>query len=90
MKVTNTQVGPRGLNTEDGPVLVEPGATVDVKLCAAEKKVAEGTGWFAFGTPEVGEMDDDALRAYLAENSVEADGRWGREKLLAEAKKVNP
>lgn len=49
MKVTNTQKGPRGLNTKDGLVLVEPGETVDVELEAAERKVAEGTGWFELG-----------------------------------------
>ncbi|XKI87793.1 hypothetical protein ACIU1A_09255 [Mesorhizobium sp. ORM16] len=49
MKVTNTQAGPRGLNTKDGPVLVEPGQTVDADLSDAELKVAKGTGWFEFG-----------------------------------------
>jgi len=48
MKVTNNQAGPRGLNTKDGPVLVEPGQTVDVELSDAELKVAKATGWFGF------------------------------------------
>lgn len=48
MKVTNTQNGPRGLNTKSGPVLVEPGQTVDVELTDAEAKVAKDTGWFEF------------------------------------------
>jgi hypothetical protein len=49
MKVTNIDEGPRGLNTEDGPVLVEPGQSVDVKLSDAEAKIAKATGWFDFG-----------------------------------------
>lgn len=49
MKVTNTQEGPRGLNTKAGPVLVEPGQTVDVEMEAAEVAVSKETGWFEFG-----------------------------------------
>lgn len=49
MKITNTQDGARGLNTKTGPVLVEPGATVDVEMEAAELKVSKETGWFEFG-----------------------------------------
>lgn len=49
MKVTNTQEGARGLNTKNGPVLVEPKATVDVEMEATELEVAKGTGWFEFG-----------------------------------------
>lgn len=49
MKITNTQAGPRGLNTKDGQVLVEPGQTVDVEMHEDELKVAKGTGWFEFG-----------------------------------------
>ncbi|TPK14162.1 hypothetical protein [Mesorhizobium sp. B2-5-11] len=62
MKVTNTQAGPRGLNTKDGPVLVEPGQTVDVDLSDAELKVAKGTGWFGFegGKTKAAQTDDTA------------------------------
>lgn len=49
MKITNTQAGPRCLNTKDGPVLVEPGQSVDVEMEAAELAVAKKTGWFEFG-----------------------------------------
>ncbi|PZR88361.1 MAG: hypothetical protein DI537_23780 [Stutzerimonas stutzeri] len=49
MKITNIEKGPRGLNTKDGAILVEPGQTVDAELSAAEEKVARGTGWFEFG-----------------------------------------
>jgi len=60
MKITNTQHGPRGLNALGGPVLVEPGQTVDVDLSAAEKKVAKETGWFTFGSEKA---DDDKAKA---------------------------
>ncbi|RUX08221.1 MAG: hypothetical protein EOS71_00520 [Mesorhizobium sp.] len=48
MKITNTQKGPRGVNTLEGAVLVDPGQTVEVKLSDAELKVAKATGWFSF------------------------------------------
>ncbi|MBD8556300.1 hypothetical protein IFT84_17470 [Rhizobium sp. CFBP 8762] len=46
MKVTNTQAGPRGVNTIKGPVLVEPGETADVEIFEREKEHLEATGWF--------------------------------------------
>ena len=52
MKVTNTQKGPRGLNTVGGPVLIEPGQTFEVEMTAAEHKIAAGTGWFDMPEPE--------------------------------------
>lgn len=53
MKITNTQEGPRGLNTKAGPVLVEPGQTVDVEMEATEVAVSKETGWFEFGAAAV-------------------------------------
>lgn len=50
MKVTNIDKGPRGLNTKAGPVLVDPGQSVDVDMEDAELKVSKGTGWFEFGS----------------------------------------
>jgi len=46
MHITNTQKGPRGVNTVAGPVLIDPGQTVDVKVYAREKEHIEATGWF--------------------------------------------
>ncbi|RWE96461.1 MAG: hypothetical protein EOS43_22430 [Mesorhizobium sp.] len=57
MKVTNNQAGPRGLNTKAGPVLVDPGQTVDVEMEAAELKVAEATGWFSFNGKDSAKSD---------------------------------
>lgn len=49
MQITNTQPGPRGVNTTNGPLLIEPGATVDVELAKGEIEHARATGWFEFG-----------------------------------------
>lgn len=55
MRITNTQVGPRGLNAISGPVMLDPGQSVDVEMSEAEAKIAEATGWFEFGGSEVAE-----------------------------------
>lgn len=49
MRITNTQIGPRGLNTIAGPVMLDPGQTIDAEMSEAEAKVAKATGWFEFG-----------------------------------------
>lgn len=46
MKITNTQPGPRGVNTVNGPVLVEPGETADVEIFEREKEHLEAAAWF--------------------------------------------
>ncbi|RVL09924.1 hypothetical protein [Sinorhizobium meliloti] len=46
MKITNTQPGPRGINTVNGPVLVEPGQTVEVEIFAREKAHIKASRWF--------------------------------------------
>jgi hypothetical protein len=63
MKITNTQKGPRGLNAIGGPVLVEPGQTVDVELAPAEVLVARGTGWFEIEEvePPAPKSDDTSM-----------------------------
>lgn len=38
--------------------------------------------------PVLDSLTDDELRIFLKDGGVNADGRWGRDKLLAEAKKV--
>lgn len=58
MKITNTSQGARGVNTKEGPVLIEPGQTVDVDLVDAERKVADATGWFDFGSKASAKDDD--------------------------------
>lgn len=97
MQVTNTQPGPRGLNTLAGNVLVDPGQTVDVELSAAELASARKSGWFEFGAETAQEeeqkriladLTDDELRTLLADHGVQASARWPRERLLSEAEKV--
>jgi hypothetical protein len=46
LKITNTQPGPRGLNTKDGPVLVDPGQTVEAEVYEREKPHLEASKWF--------------------------------------------
>lgn len=52
MRITNTQVGPRGLNAISGPVMLDPGQSIDVELSEAETKIARATGWFEFSENE--------------------------------------
>lgn len=81
MKVTNISAGPRGLNTMDGPVLVEPMATVEVELSEAEYKVSKGTGWFDF-SGEPAKSGDEFKAPYEAKDKgagwwaiYDADGK---------------
>lgn len=46
MQITNTQPGPRGINTVNGPVLVEPNQTVEAEVYEREKAHIEAAGWF--------------------------------------------
>lgn len=48
MKIKNISQGPRGVNAVAGPVLIEPGQTVDADLTEAEAGVSKATGWFEF------------------------------------------
>lgn len=84
MKVTNISAGPRGLNTKDGPVLVEPKGTVEVEMSEAEYKVSKGTGWFEFSGKA--EKDDDGLdreelKAQAKELGIEHAGNISNVKL---------
>lgn len=64
MKITNTQAGPRGINTVTGPVLVEPKQTVEAKVYAREKEHIEAAGWFTVEGSY--EADPDAPKASAA------------------------
>lgn len=80
MKITNTQPGPRGVNTVNGPVLVDPKQTVDVEVYEREKQHIDAAGWFvvegsykanpdASGAAVAGSVDTseiDRLKAALA------------------------
>lgn len=46
MKITNTQSGPRGVNTVNGPVLVDPNKTIEADVYAREQAHIEAAGWF--------------------------------------------
>lgn len=84
MKVTNISKGPRGINTKEGPVLIEPGQTVEVELSEAELNVSKATGWFdisgAAGTDADG-LDRDELKKQAAELGLEYPKNISSEKL---------
>lgn len=63
MKITNIEKGPRGVNTVNGPVLIEPGQTVDVELSDVELKVAKATGWFETDRGGKAKAQESALKA---------------------------
>jgi hypothetical protein len=46
LKIKNTQQGPRGVNAISGPVLVDPGQTVEVEVYEREKEHLDASGWF--------------------------------------------
>ena len=84
MKVTNTQPGPRGINTVNGPVLVEPGQSVEVEVLESELKVSKGTGWFEFdgeATKEPEKLDREDLKKQADELGIEYARNATNEKL---------
>lgn len=60
MKIKNLQNGPRGINTDEGQVILNPGEERDLEVAADELKVAKATGWFAFNGRASAQDDDDA------------------------------
>ncbi|MBY2986382.1 hypothetical protein [Rhizobium leguminosarum] len=77
MKFTNTQKGPRGLNAISGPVLVDPGQTVEVDVYAREQQHIEAAGWFDIDgsyTDNPGTSAGPALKAVAADTASELDG----------------
>lgn len=83
MKITNTQTGPRGINTVAGPMLVEPGDTIEAKVYAREREHIQAAGWFTIdgdyeanpGEPAAVPMNDDASTkgALIAKDQEIAD-----------------
>lgn len=86
MKVTNISKGPRGLHSIVGPVLVEPGETVEIEINEVELKVSKGTGWFEFEgeAADAGEkLDRDELKKQADELGLEYAKNISGEKLKA-------
>jgi hypothetical protein len=76
MKFTNTQKGPRGLNAISGPVLIDPGQTVEVDVYVREQQHIEAAGWFDVkgsykDNPET--SSGPALKAGAADTSAELE-----------------
>lgn len=99
MKFTNTQRGPRGINTTLGSVLVGPGQSVEVDVYQREQQHIEAAGWFevegdyspdpenSVAGASTSAVDD--LRRQLAERDAELaalrSGSLDRDALKAEA-----
>lgn len=49
--VTNTAPGPRGVNTTEGTVFIEPGQSAEVELSDVEAGSAKAMGCFDFEKP---------------------------------------
>jgi len=83
MKVTNISKGPRGLHSVGGPVLVEPGETVEIEINEVELKVSEGTGWFKFEGEAAGgeKLDRDELKKQADELGLQYAANIKSEKL---------
>lgn len=84
-------VPPRGSVSVESKAWGEMKDHVVVKAWFTEKKLNKGA------EPEVPEkappasldsLTEEELRVILTDGGVSADGRWGRDKLLAEAKKL--
>lgn len=82
MKITNTQPGPRGVNTIAGQMLVEPNQTIEAKVYARESEHIAATGWFTVEgefEPNPGEQvrapmnDDSSVKAALVAKDAEID-----------------
>ncbi|MGO7686268.1 hypothetical protein ACC696_16615 [Rhizobium ruizarguesonis] len=77
MKFTNTQPGPRGLNAVSGPVLVDPGQTVEANVYERERQHIEAAGWFEVKgdyTADPSGSVAPALKAEASDAGAEIDG----------------
>jgi uncharacterized coiled-coil protein SlyX len=95
MKITNTQAGPRGINTVAGPVLIDPQQTINAEVYAREQAHIEAAGWFKVDgdytadpdKPAAPPMNDDASRGRIAE----LEGQIAeRDKTIADLRKQLP
>jgi hypothetical protein len=70
MKITNTQAGPRGVNTVNGPVLVDPKQTVEADVYAREQAHIEASGWFTVEGDYTANPDGSGAAAPAAHGSA--------------------
>lgn len=61
---------------------------IDARIKAGHLAKGEAAAKEAAKAPQLSTMTDDELRTLLKSKDVTVDGRWGRDKLLAEATKV--
>jgi hypothetical protein len=84
MKFTNTQPGPRGVNTINGPVLVDPKETVEVEVFARERQHIEATKWFEVEGSYTDDPDASTAPSQTAAASDASDEIKGLRKELAD------
>jgi len=84
MKFTNTQPGPRGINTVNGPILVDPKETVEVEVYAREQQHIEATQWFEVKGSYTDNPGASSAPSAKAAASGETDEIKGLRKQLAD------
>lgn len=86
-------VSPRGSVSIDNAVWKEMADHVIVKAWLDSKMLSKGKepadeADLPVSRPGIEASTDEDLRLILKDNGVTTDGRWGREKLMAEVKKL--
>jgi hypothetical protein len=84
-KITNTASGPRGVHTNNGLVMVEPGQTVDVELAKGEE-LYEG---LVAGAGAFDNMTKAELIAHMDERGIAHDDGDNKSALLAKIEAAN-
>jgi len=84
MKITNTQAGPRGVNTVAGPMLVEPGQTIEAKVYAREREHIEAAGWFTIDGAYEADPTDGATRAPMNDDGSTKGALIAKEQEIAD------
>jgi hypothetical protein len=84
MKFTNTQKGPRGINTVAGTILVDPDQTVDVDVFEREREHLEASGWFTIEGSYSSNPDGRSSAAPASSPAVDASELEDLKRQLAE------
>ena len=85
LTLTNTQKGPRGVNSVGGPVTLDPGETAEVTVPVAELEHIEATGWFTIGKAAAKKLAQETDEERAAREKAEADAA-AKAKAEADAK----
>lgn len=72
LKLTNKQPGPRGVNALSGPMLVDPGQTVEVEVYEREKEHITASGWFEVKGSYTANPDGATAPVAAVEDAIKA------------------